>query len=226
MGKSFDVAVIGAGPGGYVSAIRCRQLGLSTVCIDDWKNENGKPSLGGTCLNVGCIPSKALLESTENYQRARHEFSEHGVNLQGVAINLHKMQARKSNIVEGFTGGIALLFKKNKVQSIHGKGRFISAKDNYRIEISAEGKSEIIEARYVIVATGSVPRQLPGVLVDQNLIVDNVGALAFAEVPKRLGVIGAGVIGLEMSSVWRRLGSEVTILEALQGFLLAADEQV
>jgi len=226
MGKSFDVAVIGAGPGGYVCAIRCRQLGLSTVCIDDWKNENGGPSLGGTCLNVGCIPSKALLESTENYQRAKHEFSEHGVNVQGVAINLHKMQARKSNIVEGFTGGIALLFKKNKVQSIHGKGRFIPAKNNYRIEISAEGKSEIIEASHVIVATGSVPRQLPGVPVDQNLIVDNVGALAFTEVPKCLGVIGAGVIGLEMSSVWRRLGSEVTILEALQGFLLAADEQV
>ena len=226
MGRSFDVAIIGAGPGGYVSAIRCGQLGLNTVCIDDWKNEKGRPSLGGTCLNVGCIPSKALLESTENYERAKHKFSEHGVKVQDVTMDVGAMQARKNNIVEGLTGGISVLFKKNKVLSMHGKGRLISAKNTYQIEISNNGSPEIIEAKHVIVATGSLPRRLPGVALDQNLIVDNVGALSFTEVPKRLGVIGAGVIGLEMSSVWRRLGSQVTILEALQGFLLVADEHV
>jgi len=226
MGRSFDVAIIGAGPGGYVSAIRCGQLGLNTVCIDDWKNEKGRPSLGGTCLNVGCIPSKALLESTENYERAKHKFSEHGVKVQDVTMDVGAMQARKNNIVEGLTGGISVLFKKNKVLSMHGKGRLVSAKNTYRIEISNNGSSEIIEAKHVIVASGSLPRRLPGVALDQNLIVDNVGALSFTEVPKRLGVIGAGVIGLEMSSVWRRLGSQVTILEALQGFLLVADEHV
>jgi len=226
MARTFDVAVIGAGPGGYVAALRCGQLGLNAVCIDDWKNEKGKPSLGGTCLNVGCIPSKALLESSENYERARHKFAEHGVKVQGVAIDVGAMQARKNNIVEGFTGGIAMLFKKNKVTSVHGKGRFVSAKSTYRLEVSDSGKSENIEAKQVIIATGSLPRELPQAPFDNNLIVDNVGALSFTEVPKRLGVIGAGVIGLEMGSVWRRLGAEVTMLEALPEFLLAADEQV
>ncbi|HUL40967.1 MAG TPA: dihydrolipoyl dehydrogenase [Burkholderiales bacterium] len=226
MARSFDVAIIGAGPGGYVAAIRCGQLGLNTVCIDDWKNEKGKPSLGGTCLNVGCIPSKALLESSENYQRARHKFFEHGVNVHGVDIDVGVMQARKNKIVESFTGGIDLLFKKNKVISMHGKGRFVSANETYRIEISDDGKSENVEARHVIVATGSLPRQLPGAPLDRKLVVDSVGALAFTEVPRRLGVIGAGVIGLELGSVWRRLGSEVTLLEALPDFLPVADEQV
>ena len=226
MAKSFDVAVIGAGPGGYVAALRCGQLGLNTVCIDDWKNEKGKPSLGGTCLNVGCIPSKALLESSENYDRVRYKFSEHGVKVQGVTMDVGTMQARKNKIVENFTGGIAMLFKKNKVASLHGKGRFVSAGNTYQIGVSDNGKSESIDAKHVIVATGSLPRQLPGAPLDQNLIVDNVGALSFTEVPQRLGVVGAGVIGLEMGSVWRRLGSEVTILEALPGFLLVADEQV
>ncbi|MGH8753923.1 MAG: dihydrolipoyl dehydrogenase [Burkholderiales bacterium] len=226
MAKSFDVAVIGAGPGGYVAALRCGQLGLNTVCIDDWKNEKGKPSLGGTCLNVGCIPSKVLLESSENYDRVRYKFSEHGVTVQGVTMDVDTMQARKNKIVESFTGGIAMLFKKNKVASLHGKGRFVSAGNTYQIGVSDNGKSESIDAKHVIVATGSLPRQLPGAPLDQNLIVDNAGALSFTEVPKRLGVVGAGVIGLEMGSVWRRLGAEVTILEALQGFLLVADEQV
>ncbi len=226
MAKTFDVAVIGAGPGGYVAAIRCGQLGLNTVCIDDWKNEKGKPSLGGTCLNVGCIPSKALLESSENYERVRHKFSEHGVTVQGVTMDVSAMQARKNRIVESFTGGIAMLFKKNKVAFLHGTGRFISAGNTYQIGVSDNGKSESIDARHVIVATGSFPRQLPGAPLDQNLIVDNVGALSFTEVPKRLGVVGAGVIGLEMGSVWRRLGAEVTLLEALPGFLLVADEQI
>jgi dihydrolipoamide dehydrogenase len=226
MARPFDVAVIGAGPGGYVAALRCGQLGLNTVCIDDWKNDEGKPSLGGTCLNVGCIPSKALLESSENYERARLKFSEHGVKVQGVTMDVGAMHARKNKIVENLTGGIATLFKKNKVTSIHGKGRFISAKDTYRIEVSDNSKSEIIESKHVIVATGSLSKQLPGAPQDESLIVDNAGALSFSEVPKRLGVVGAGVIGLEMGSVWRRLGAEVTLLEALPGFLLIADEQV
>jgi dihydrolipoamide dehydrogenase len=226
MAKSFDVAVIGAGPGGYVAALRCGQLGLNTVCIDDWKNEKGKPSLGGTCLNVGCIPSKALLESSENYERVRHKFSEHGVTVQGVTMDVGAMQARKNKIVESFTGGIAMLFKKNKVTFQHGKGHFVSAGNTYQIGVSDNGKSESIDARHVIVATGSLPRQLPGAPLDLNLIVDNVGALSFTEVPKRLGVVGAGVIGLEMGSVWRRLGAEVTLLEALPGLLLVADEQI
>jgi dihydrolipoamide dehydrogenase len=226
MAKTFDVAVIGAGPGGYVAALRCGQLGLNTVCIDDWKNEKGKPSLGGTCLNVGCIPSKALLESSENYERVQHKFSEHGVRVQGVTMDVGAMQARKNKIVESFTGGIAMLFKKNKVTSMHGKGCFVSAGNTYQIGVSDNGKSESIDAKHVIVATGSLPRQLPGAPVDQNFIVDNAGALSFTEVPKCLGVVGAGVIGLEMGSVWRRLGAEVTLLEALPGFLLVADEQI
>ncbi|HVS27503.1 MAG TPA: dihydrolipoyl dehydrogenase [Burkholderiales bacterium] len=226
MAKTFDVAVIGAGPGGYVAAIRCGQLGLNTVCVDEWKNDKGKPSLGGTCLNVGCIPSKALLESSENYQRVKHKFAEHGIQAQNVSLDVAAMLARKNKIVENFTGGIALLFKKNKVAAMHGKGRLVSAGAIYRIEIADNGKTETIEAKHVIIATGSVPRPLPGAEVDNNLIVDNAGALAFNEAPKRLGLVGAGVIGLEMGSVWRRLGSEVTILEALPGFLPAADEQV
>jgi len=226
MAKSFDVAVIGAGPGGYVAAIRCGQLGLTTCCIDEWKNEKGKPSLGGTCLNVGCIPSKALLESSENYERVRHKFSEHGVRVQGVTMDVGVMQARKNKIVESFTGGIAMLFKKNKVTSLQGKGRIVSAGNTYQIGVSDNGKSESIDAKHVIVATGSSPRQLPGAPLDQNLIVDNAGALSFTEAPKRLGVVGAGVIGLEMGSVWRRLGAEVTLLEAMPGFLLIADEQI
>ena len=227
MAQQFDVAVIGAGPGGYVAAIRAAQLGLSTVCIDAWKNPQGKPSLGGTCLNVGCIPSKALLESSENYERAAHKFADHGINVTGLALDVAKMQARKSKIVDTFTTGIALLFKKNKVTSMHGFGRFAGGGANgYLVEVAGDSGTETIEARHVIIATGSVPRGLPGVTIDNTLVCDNIGALSFPEVPKRLGVIGAGVIGVEMGSVWRRLGSEVTILEALPTFLAAADEQV
>ncbi len=227
MAKQFDVAVIGAGPGGYVAAIRAAQLGLSTVCIDAWKNAQGKPSLGGTCLNVGCIPSKALLESSENYERAVHKFDDHGITLKGVAIDVPKMQARKQKIVDTFTSGISLLFKKNKVESMHGFGRFLGAGANgYQIEVQGDGAAEVIDARHVIIATGSLPRPLPGVEIDNRLVCDNIGALSLDAVPKRLGVIGAGVIGLEMGSVWRRLGSEVTILEALPSFLAAADEHV
>jgi dihydrolipoamide dehydrogenase len=226
MAKSFDVAVIGAGPGGYTAAIRAAQLGLNTVCIDDWKNGKGKPSLGGTCLNVGCIPSKALLESSENYERALHKFGDHGITVKHVTVDIATMLARKDKIVDTFTGGIGLLFRKNKVTSMHGRGRLVAGGAVYQIEIVNEDAAERIEARHVIIATGSVPRQLPFALVDNERIVDNTGALALPQVPRRLGVIGAGVIGLEMGSVWKRLGSQVTILEALPNFLQSADEQV
>ena len=226
MAKNFDVAVIGAGPGGYTAAIRAAQLGLNTVCIDDWKNARDKPSLGGTCLNVGCIPSKALLESSENYERALHKFGEHGITVKDVAVDIATMLARKDKIVDTFTGGIALLFRKNKVTSMHGRGRFVAGGTAYQIEVRDGDAAELIEAKHVIIATGSVPRQLPFAPVDNERIVDNTGALALPQVPRRLGVIGAGVIGLEMGSVWKRLGSQVTILEALPNFLQAADEQV
>lgn len=226
MAKTFDVAVIGAGPGGYTAAIRAAQLGLNTVCIDEWKNPKGKPSLGGTCLNVGCIPSKALLESSENYERALHKFGEHGITVKDVTVDIATMLARKDKIVDTFTGGIGLLFRKNKVTSMHGRGRFIATGSAYQIEVRNGDAAEVIEAKHVIIATGSVPRQLPFAPVDNDRIVDNSGALSLPQVPKRLGVIGAGVIGLEMGSVWKRLGSQVTILEALPNFLQAADEQV
>ncbi|MCW5625855.1 MAG: dihydrolipoyl dehydrogenase [Burkholderiales bacterium] len=227
MGKQFDVAVIGAGPGGYVAAIRASQLGLNVVCIDEWKNAAGKPALGGTCLNVGCIPSKALLESSENYERLTHKFEDHGISVKGVSLDVAKMQARKEKIVDTFTMGITLLFKKNKVASMHGHGRFVGhGEAGYQIEVAGDAGTEVIDARNVIIATGSVPRALPGVPFDNDLICDNIGALSFDKVPKRLGVIGGGVIGLEMGSVWRRLGSDVTILEALPAFLAAADEQI
>jgi dihydrolipoamide dehydrogenase len=226
MAKTFDVAVIGAGPGGYTAAIRAAQLGFNTVCIDDFKNSKGKSSLGGTCLNVGCIPSKALLESSENYERALHKFADHGIRIKEVGLDVPTMLARKDKIVEGFTQGIGLLFRKNKVTAIHGRGRFTGHDGSYRIEVIDGDKTEEIHAMHVIVATGSLPRQLPMAAVDGDRIVDNAGALSLTEVPKKLGVIGAGVIGLEMGSVWKRLGSEVTVLEALPGFLQAADEQV
>jgi len=226
MAKTFDVAVIGAGPGGYTAAIRAAQLGLNTVCIDDWKNAKGKASLGGTCLNVGCIPSKALLESSENYERALHKFGDHGITVGQVAIDVAKMLARKDKIVDTFTGGIGLLFRKNKVVSMHGHARFIGKAAGYQIEVKDGDSTETIEVKHVIIATGSSARQLPFAPVDNDRIVDNVGALSLTEIPKRLGVIGAGVIGLEMGSVWKRLGSEVTMLEALPNFLPAADEQV
>ena len=222
----YDVAVIVAGPGGYTAAIRAAQLGLKTVCIDDFKSPKGKPSLGGTCLNVGCIPSKALLESSEDYERVLHKFADHGIKVQGVSFELATMLARKDKIVENSTAGIAGLFRKNKVASLHGRGRFVAVAENYTIEVRDGDKTQQIEARNIIIATGSVARQLPGAPSDGERIVDNVGALSFTEIPKRLGVVGAGVIGLEMGSVWKRLGSDVNILEALPSFLPSADEQV
>ncbi|QOJ24051.1 MAG: dihydrolipoyl dehydrogenase [Gammaproteobacteria bacterium] len=229
MSEIFDVAVIGAGPGGYVAAIRCAQLGLNTVCIDEWKNPKGKATLGGTCLNVGCIPSKALLESSENYFQIQHKVSAHGITVENVSVDVPVMIARKDKIVTMFTAGIASLFKKNKVKSLHGRGTLLqreASANTWQIKVDDNGSAETIQAKHVIVATGSVPRPLPFAPVDNAMILDNAGALALTEIPKRLGVIGAGVIGLEMGSVWRRLGAEVTILEAMPGFLMAADEQI
>ena len=225
MDTLFDVAVIGAGPGGYVAAIRAAQLGLRTVCIDDFKDAAGKASLGGTCLNVGCIPSKALLESSENYEKAIHKFHEHGITASDVKMDVSKMLSRKNRIVKQFTSGISLLFKKNKVTNIHGSAEIISSGELIRLKISGV-KEEYIEAKNVIIATGSSPREMESVPVDNEYICDNKGALSLTQTPKHLLVIGAGVIGLEMGSVWKRLGAKVTVLEALPNFLGAVDESV
>jgi dihydrolipoamide dehydrogenase len=216
---SFDVVVIGGGPAGYIAAIRAAQLGLSTACIDEAKTADGKPALGGTCTNVGCIPSKALLQSSENFEQAGHHFAEHGVKVKGLELDLAQMLKRKDKVVKGSNDGVLYLFKKNKVSFFHGRGSFKSP-----TEIQVGG--ETLTAKNVIIATGSSPRPLPGAEFDEKLILSNTGALAIPEVPKKLGVIGAGIIGLEMGSVWRRLGAEVTILEALPGLLGIADEAI
>ena len=226
MSKSFDVVVIGGGPGGYVAAIRAAQLGLATACVDDWRGADGKPALGGTCTNVGCIPSKALLQSSENYHHAAHAFADHGIEVKGLALDLGKMQKRKEKVVRQNNDGIVYLFKKNKVAFFHGRGSLAGGGAGAWQVAVAGAANESITARNVIIATGSSPRPLPGVAFDNRLVLDNAGALAIPEVPGRLGVIGAGVIGLEMGSVWRRLGAEVTMLEMLEAFLPAADEAV
>src|SRR5712691_10425791 len=226
MPQSFDVVVIGGGPGGYVAAIRAAQLGLKTACIDDWKTPEGKPALGGTCTNIGCIPSKALLQSSENFEQAGHHFADHGVRVKGLELDLAQMLKRKDQVVKSSNDGVVYLFKKNKIAFFHGRGSFVKAGAD-GCEVAVKGaQNETLTAKDVIVATGSNPRELPGAAFDEKLILSNTGALEIPEVPKRLGVIGAGVIGLEMGSVWRRLGSEVTILEALPVFLGAADEQI
>jgi dihydrolipoamide dehydrogenase len=219
MVQTFDVVVIGGGPGGYIAAIRAAQLGLKTACIDEWKTADGKPALGGTCTNIGCIPSKALLQSSENFEQAGHHFADHGVKVKGVELDLAQMMRRKDQVVKASNDGVVYLFKKNKVTFFHGRGSFVKAG-----EVSVGG--ETLSAKNVIVATGSVPRALPGAAFDERIILSNDGALSIPDVPKRLGIVGAGVIGLEMGSVWRRLGSEVNILEALPAFLGAADEQI
>jgi len=221
--KSFDVAVIGGGPAGYIAAIRAAQLGMQVACIDEAKGADGKPALGGTCTNVGCIPSKALLQSSENYEQAAHGFAEHGVKVKGLELDLAQMLKRKDKVVKSSNDGILYLFRKNKVTFFHGRGSFGDSPSEILI---SGGQEEKITAKNVIVATGSSPRALPGAAFDEKLILSNAGALAIPEVPKRLGVIGAGVIGLEMGSVWRRLGAQVVILEALPTFLGAADEQI
>ncbi|MYN04810.1 dihydrolipoyl dehydrogenase [Pseudoduganella sp. DS3] len=225
--KQFDVVVIGAGPGGYIAAIRAAQLGFSVACIDEWSNDAGKPAPGGTCTNVGCIPSKALLQSSEHFDHASHGFKEHGINVEGLSFDVAQMLKRKNTVVKQNNDGILFLFKKNKVTFFHGRGAFAGAAgaEGYPIAISGP-TTDTITGKQIIVATGSNPRALPGAPFDEKLILSNTGALNIETVPAKLGVIGAGVIGLELGSVWRRLGSEVTVLEGLPTFLGAVDEQI
>ncbi|SEA56050.1 dihydrolipoyl dehydrogenase [Variovorax sp. YR216] len=224
--KQFDVVVIGGGPGGYVAAIRAAQLGFNVACIDEWKNAKGGPALGGTCTNIGCIPSKALLQSSEHFEHAGHAFADHGIKVEGLGIDVAKMLARKDNVVKQNNDGIVYLFKKNKVAFFHGRGSFVKASDaGYEIKV-AGANEESITGKHIIVATGSNARPLPGAPFDEENILSNDGALRVGAVPKKLALIGSGVIGLEMGSVWRRLGSEVTVLEALPTFLGAVDEQI
>ena len=223
MANNFDVIVIGGGPGGYIAAIRAAQLGFNTACIDEWKTKDGKPAPGGTCTNVGCIPSKALLQSSENYEEAAKHFGDHGIKVSGLEIDVAKMLARKDQVVKQNNDGILFLFKKNKVTFFHGRGAFVGKGDaGWDVKVG----EETLTGKHIIVATGSNARALPGVPFDEDTILSNDGALRVGAVPKKLGMIGSGVIGLEMGSVWRRIGSEVTILEALPTFLGAVDEQI
>ncbi|MEO9100937.1 MAG: dihydrolipoyl dehydrogenase [Burkholderiaceae bacterium] len=229
MTTQFDVVVIGAGPGGYIAAIRAAQLGFNVACIDEWTSANGGPAPGGTCTNIGCIPSKALLQSSGQFEDVSKHFSEHGINVKGVSLDLTRMLGRKDAVVQQNNDGILYLFKKNKVTFLHGRGSFVSAGEKgYQIQVSARGKGtdNTITGKHVIVATGSSARELPGAAFDEERILSNDGALRMGEVPKKLALIGSGVIGLEMGSVWCRLGAEVTVLEALPTFLGAVDEQI
>ncbi len=222
--SKYDVVVIGSGPAGYVAAIRAAQLGLKTACVEKNHNSEGKLALGGTCLNVGCIPSKALLDSSYKYHEAKDAFAVHGISTGKVSIDVPEMIKRKNAIVEQLTGGVGGLFKANGVAAIDGFGKVLAGK---KVEVTAEdGSTSVLEAENIIIAAGSVPVEIPPAPVDQDIIVDSTGALEFQAVPKRLGVIGAGVIGLELGSVWARLGSEVVVLEALESFLPAMDQQI
>lgn len=224
MNKKYDVVVIGGGPAGYIAAIRSAQLGLTTACVEQWVNKQGNPALGGTCLNVGCIPSKALLESSYYYEMCQHELGQHGVDTDNVKLNLPQMLARKDKVVVELTGGIEQLFKANKIDWLQGRGKLLTDR---QIEITnTGGDKSVVSAANVIIASGSVPIEIGAALYTEGLIVDSTGALEFTEVPKRLGVIGGGVIGLELGSVWRRLGSEVIVLEAMDNFLVMADKQI
>jgi dihydrolipoamide dehydrogenase len=226
MSNQFDVVVIGAGPGGYIAAIRAAQLGKSVACIDAWQNGQGGPAPGGTCTNVGCIPSKALLQSSEHFDQANHHFAEHGIEVKGVTLKLDTMLGRKNAVVKQNNEGILYLFKKNKIAFFHGKGSFAGQADGkWAIKVTGTTDADLT-ATHVIVATGSSARELPGLPFDEKQVLSNDGALNIAAVPKKLGIIGAGVIGLEMGSVWRRLGAEVTVLEAMPDFLAAVDNQV
>ena len=224
MANQFDVVVIGAGPAGYVSAIRAAQLGLNTALLEKWSDDKGKTLLGGTCLNVGCIPSKALLDSSHKYEEAKKHFDLHGIQVKGLDIDVEQMIARKDKVIQTNAGGIAALLKANGVTLLAGAGKVLAGK---QVELTkGDGSVEILEAGSVVIATGSRPIDIPPAPVDNDLIVDSSGALEFRDIPKRLGVIGAGVIGLELGSVWGRLGSEVVILEALDQFLAVADQQI
>ncbi|WP_456269929.1 dihydrolipoyl dehydrogenase [Kushneria sp. AK178] len=224
MADKFDVIVIGAGPGGYVAAIRAAQLGMKVACVEKWVNKSGKTVHGGTCLNVGCIPSKALLETSHKFVEARDDYKDLGIQTGDVGIDIEKMMARKDKTVANLTGGISALFKANGVTALEGTGKLLPGK---KVEVTdRDGNSETHEAENVVIASGSVPVEIPPAPLTEGLIVDSSGALEFEEVPERLGVIGAGVIGLELGSVWSRLGSEVTMLEALDSFLPVVDEQI
>jgi len=224
MSRSYDIVVIGAGPAGYIAAIRAAQQGLSVACIDEWKNKDGKNAFGGTCLNAGCIPSKALLESSELYHRAQHEFKKHGISTGDLGMDIAAMQKRRAGIVRQLTGGIAGLFKANKVEGLVGHGKLLAGR---KVEFtSVEGDVEILDAKNVILGSGSTPIELSVAPFDDDKIIDSWGALELDEVPATLGVIGAGVIGLELGSVWARLGAKVTIIEAMDDFLFMADRDV
>ncbi|GGH91422.1 dihydrolipoyl dehydrogenase [Pseudomonas fluvialis] len=224
MTLKFDVVVIGAGPGGYVAAIKAAQLGLKTACIEKYQDKDNKVALGGTCLNVGCIPSKALLDSSWKYHEAQEGFAVHGITAKSVSIDVPAMIARKAQIVKNLTGGIAGLFKANGVTLLEGHGKLLAGK---QVEVTgSDGSVTLVQAENVIIASGSKPIDIPPAPVDQEVIVDSTGALEFQSVPKKLGVIGAGVIGLELGSVWARLGAEVTVIEAQDKFLPAADELI
>lgn len=225
----YDVVVIGGGPGGYVAAIRCAQLGLETACIDMWLDQNNKPSLGGTCLNVGCIPSKALLDTSHHYHRLHHEFANHGIKTKGATLDVAQMMVRKDEVVKSLTGGVAALFMKNKVTWLQGHGKLLG---EGQVEFTphskgkSKAKSQIVESDHIIIATGSVPASVESLPLEGDRIVDSSGALSFSEVPKSLAVIGGGVIGLELGSLWSRLGSEVTVLIRRDQFLPAVDKQL
>ena len=227
MKTSYDLVVIGGGPGGYEAAIRAAQLGFSTACIEK-RIHKGEPALGGTCLNVGCIPSKALLDSSHRYEATKHELAEHGITTGDVAIDVAKMLERKDSIVKGLTAGVAGLLKGNGVDWLQGVGTLLDGKAaEKQVKFTAhDGTETTITAKYVILAAGSVPIEIPVAKTDGEHIVDSTGALEFKEAPKRLGVIGAGVIGLELGSVWRRLGSEVVVYEAMPEFLAVADKDI
>ncbi|MBU3738103.1 MAG: FAD-binding protein, partial [Rhodoferax sp.] len=226
MSKQFEVVVIGAGPGGYIAAIRAAQLGMSVACVDAWKNDKGGPAPGGTCTNVGCIPSKALLQSSEHFEHASKHFPEHGITVSDVKMDVSRMVARKDAVVRQNNEGILYLFKRNKVSFFHGLGSFVrQVEGGYEIQVSGAAEETLV-GRQIIVATGSSARALPGVAFDEEFILSNDGALRMGAVPKTLGLIGSGVIGLEMGSVWRRLGADVTVLEGLPVFLGAVDEQI
>ncbi len=226
MSKSFDVVVIGGGPGGYIAAIRAAQLGFNVACVDEWKNDKGGPAPGGTCTNVGCIPSKALLQSSEHFEHANKHFAEHGITASDVKIDVAKMVGRKDAVVKQNNDGILYLFKKNKVSFFHGRGSFVKAAEGgYEIKVAGAAEETLV-GKHIIVATGSNARALPGVAFDEETILSNDGALRIGATPKKLALIGSGVIGLEMGSVWRRLGADVTILEGLPTFLGAVDEQI
>lgn len=218
--QTYDVVVIGGGPGGYAAAIRAAQLKQSVMLIDDRKSADGKPAPGGTCLNVGCVPSKALLDSSKHFHHIQHDYATHGIKVKGVEMDVPTMIERKNGVVKQLNGGLLQLFKANKIEFVNGRGRLLA---NRVVEVTDDAGTRQVQGRHVILAAGSVPFTIPNVDIDNEHIVDNVGALSFDQVPKKLGVIGAGVIGLEMGSVWSRLGSEVVLFEAMDEFLSVVD---